>query len=79
MAFARPLFTKIHQLKKQTEGVRELICLSGVEPVQQRVFRHPAGFAAEMARPFGQSADGVQVIENLFARLFQNDFVQTAG
>jgi hypothetical protein len=79
MAFARPLFTEIYQLKKEIESMSELIRLPGVEPVQQIVLRLPAGFAAEVAGAPGQTADGVQVFENLFANLFQNDFVEADG
>jgi hypothetical protein len=76
--FARALLAKIHELKEQAEGVRKLIGLLRVEPVEDGPPGLKAGLAAEMARAFGQSADGVQMVENFFAGLFGNDFVQAA-
>jgi hypothetical protein len=76
VATAGSLFTDIHQLKEQAEGVRNLVGLFDAETVDERGAGFEAGRSVVLSRGDGEVASLAELAENTFARLFADDRVE---
>ena len=76
MPAAGALFAEIHELEEQAESVRNLVCLSDAETVDERGAGFEAGGSVVLSRSEGKVANLVELAENTFARLFADDRVK---